>query len=403
MQRPFVIALVWFFCLGGLGIWFPLYTLYLHENAGLSGAEVGRVMAIIPLVGVLSQPFWGQVADRTGSRTRVLTLLAVCAGGGYLGLGLAENFTQFLLATALLAFFSTALIPNCVAVTLALAHHGGPRAFGYSRVWGTIGFLLLVVGFPFALDAWQAQRGLDLLRGSALSEPGLEIMFPLTALVIAAGGLVALALPRGGAVGLRAERGDWRQLASHGPYLRVVFFTLLGYLCLQGPQIFFPVFVRSHGGDVDTIARMWLPMLALEIPLVAFSGATLQRFGARALLGIGVFAGGVRWLVCGLAPDLAWVWPVQLLHGVVVAGLVIGGPLYVEQCVPQQLRSTGQTSLTMLGFGLGGIVSNLATGWLVDVYGPAAPYVVGGIGALALGLAVPLLLPKPRKPAAPAD
>ena len=63
----------------------------------------------------------------------------------------------------------------------------------------------------------------------------------------------------------------------------------------------------------------------------------------------------------------------QLLHGVVVAGLVIGAPLYVEQCVPQQLRSTGQTSLTMLGFGLGGIVSNLATGWLVDVYGPAGP------------------------------
>ena len=82
---------------------------------------------------------------------------------------------------------------------------------------------------------------------------------------------------------------------------------MIGYLCLQGPQIFFPVFVRSHGGDVDTIARMWLPMLALEIPLVAFSGATLERFGARSLLGIGVFAGGVRWLVCGLAPDLAHV------------------------------------------------------------------------------------------------
>ena len=63
-------------------------------------------------------------------------------------------------------------------------------------------------------------------------------------------------------------------------------------------------------------------MLALEIPLVAYSGATLERFGARVLLGVGAFAGGVRWLVCGFATDLTWVWPVQLLHGVVVAGLV---------------------------------------------------------------------------------
>jgi PPP family 3-phenylpropionic acid transporter len=396
-------ALVWFFCLGGLGIWFPLYTLYLHENAGLSGAEVGWVMAIIPLVGMTSQPFWGQMADRTGSRTRVLSVLAIGAGAGYLGLGAADGFGQLLMATAFLAFFSTALIPNCVAVTLALAHHAGPRAFGYSRVWGTFGFLLLVVGFPFVLDFWEARQDLAPLRSDALSEPGLGIMFPMTALVIATGGLAALALPRGGAVSVRAERGDWRQLARHSPYLRVVLFTMLGYLCLQGPQIFFPVFVRSHGGDVDTIARMWLPMLALEIPLVAFSGATIERFGARALLGVGAFAGGLRWLVCGLAPDLAWVWPVQLLHGVVVAGLVIGGPLYVEQCVPQQLRSTGQTTLTMLGFGLGGIISNLLTGWLVDAHGAAAPFVVGGIGGLALGLAVPLLLPPPHKPKTGAD
>ena len=47
MERPLVMALVWFFCLGGLGIWFPFYTLYLHENAGLSGVQVGQVMAVL--------------------------------------------------------------------------------------------------------------------------------------------------------------------------------------------------------------------------------------------------------------------------------------------------------------------------------------------------------------------
>lgn len=392
-------ALVWFFCLGGLGIWFPLYTLFLAENAGLSGFEVGRVMAIIPFVGIFAQPFWGQVADRSGSRTRVVSALAIGAALGYLGLGLPTSFVGFVVATAVLAFFSTPLIPNCVAVTLALAPDGNPRSFGFSRVWGTIGFLLLVVAFPYLLDAWQAARELEGLRSDVLSEPGLELMFPVTALVIASGGLVAFALPRAGAVSARAERGDWRQLLRHGPYLRVVLFALLGYLCLQGPQIFLPVFIRSHGGDVDTIAQMWLPMLALEIPLVAYSGATLERFGARVLLGVGALAGGVRWLVCGFAGDLTWVWPVQLLHGVTVAGLVIGGPLYVEQCVPQQLRSTAQTSLAMFGFGMGGIVSNLVTGLLVDAYGPGMPYVVGGVGAIALGLAVALLLPPPHKPA----
>lgn len=398
MQRPVVVALAWFFCLGGLGTWFPFYTLYLKENAGLTGAQVGLVMATIPLVGMLGQPFWGQVADRTGSRTRMLSLLALCAAAGYAALSLPESFAGFIVATAALAVFSTALLPSLGAVTLALAGEGGARAFGRSRVWGTVGFLVWVVAFPELLDAWQARHGLDALRSESLSEPGLEIMFPVTASIVALGGLAALALPRGGAVSLRAARGDWRELLRHGPYRRVLLVSLLGYLCIHGPQIFFPVFVRSLGGEIDTVSRMWIPMLALEIPLIAYAGATVDRLGARGLLATGVLAGGVRWTICGFAPELSWVWSVQLLHGVVVAGLVIGGALYVEQVVPERLRSTGQGLLAMMGFGAGGIASNAGSGWLVDQVGAWAPYAVGGVGAIALGLAVPLLLPAPRRP-----
>ena len=79
MQRPVVIALVWFFCLGGLGIFFPYFSLYLYENAGLSGSEVGVILAIIPLMGIVAQPLWVQVADRTGSRSQVLAWLGIGA------------------------------------------------------------------------------------------------------------------------------------------------------------------------------------------------------------------------------------------------------------------------------------------------------------------------------------
>jgi PPP family 3-phenylpropionic acid transporter len=403
MQRPVAMALVWFFSLGGLGIWFPLYSLYLHENAGLGGNELGGVMAVLPLMGIFAQPLWGQVADVTGSRTRVLALLCFCAAAGYAALALAHGFGALLLGTAALAFFSTAVIPTSVSVTLALGRAGGPRAFGRSRVWGTIGFLVMVVVFPYLLHAWQERGNLGALRTATLSEPGLELMFPLTGALVALAGLTALLLPREGAVSLRAPRGDWKRLLRHQPYLRLLFFSLVAFMCLQGPQMFFPVFVRSHGGSVDTVSRMWILMLLLEIPLIALSGATLERVGARGLLGIGVLAGGLRWAVCGFAPDLVLVWPVQLLHGVVVAGLVIGGPLYVEQAVPERLRSTGQGVLAMVGFGVGGISSSLGAGWLLERVGPAAPYAVGGLGALALGLLLPVLLPAPSRPASEPD
>lgn len=395
MQRLLVMALVWFFCMGGLGIWFPFVSLYLHENAGLSGTQVGWTLALLPLVGLAAQPFWGQFADRSGARTRVLSLLAFGAAGGYALVGQARGFLAIAGAVVALALFASALLPMAFSVTLALARSPGAREVGIARACGTVGFLVTVVLFPPLLHRFQQAGGLA--RGAAgVSEPGLEIMFPLTALLVATAGLLGFALPRGDSEARRAGRGDWKLLLSHGPYLRVLAFGLLAFLCLQGPQVFFPVFVRSLGGDVDTVSRMWILMLSLEIPLVAGSGFTLSRLGARGLLAMGIAAGGLRWTVCGFAPDLAWVWPVQVLHGVVVAGIIVGGPLYVESVVPERLRSTGQGLYAMFAFSVGGICSNLASGWLVEQVGPAAPYAVGGVGGLLLLLALPVLLPAPR-------
>lgn len=397
MQRPAMLALVWFFLLGGLGVWFPFVSLYLTENAGLSGVQVGWVIALLPLGGMLAQPLWGQLADRSGARTRVLAVLALGAAGGYALVGEARGFGAIAASVAVLALFAPALIPMTFSVTLALARDSAAREVGLTRACGTLGFLVTVVAFPLLLHRVQQARDLVPGASSSVSEPGLEIMFPISAVLVAVGGLLALALPRGGAEGLRAKGGDWRLLLRHGPYRRVLLFGMLAFLALQGPQVFFPVFVRSLGGSVDDVSRMWILMLSLEIPLIAWSGLTLRRVGARGLLGIGVAAGALRWLVCGLAPDLAWVWPVQVLHGVVVAGLVIGGPLYVEAVVPERLRSTGQGLYATAGVSVGGICSNLSSGWLLDHVGEAAPYLAGGIAAALLTLSLPFFLPAPRR------
>ena len=51
------LALFWFFYFAGQGIFFPYYPLYLRENAGLSGTQVGIVLAMLPLMGIFAQPF----------------------------------------------------------------------------------------------------------------------------------------------------------------------------------------------------------------------------------------------------------------------------------------------------------------------------------------------------------
>lgn len=396
MPPGLALRLFWFFCFCGIGVFGPYYSLYLRENAGLSGTGVGVVLAAIPFVAIFAQPFWGQVADRTGARTRLLVLFCIGTIAGQVLLSHADGFASLLLATAAMALFSTPIVPSLVSVTFATLHGSGSHAFGFVRVWGTIGFLALVVSFPWLLDQVQEWRNLSVVSGGP-SEPGLQLLFPATGVLFAISAVVACYLPRGGIVGVRAGRGDWRMLLRHAPIRRLLLFDLSAAFCLNGPMGIFPIYVRAAGGDMQTVGHMWVLMLLLEVPLILLSGVTLSGIGARGLLTVGVLAGGVRWLICGLTSDLSIIYPVQLLHGVVVAGLLLGSPLYIEAVVPEQLRSTAQGLLAMAGVGVGGILSNVVAGTLLEHAGARVPYLVGGSGAIVLGLLTFRLLPPPQR------
>lgn len=389
------LALFWFIYMGALGIFFPYYSLYLRENAGLTGTQVGLVLAMVPLVGMFAQPFWGQVADRTGARGRILALLALGASLGYMALAAASGFPAILAATVALACFSTAIVPMTVSVTLGTLHGSGPYAFGLIRVWGTLGYLVLVVAFPWLLRRFQELRGLHETSGQA-SEPGLGIMFFVTAGLVLVSALVGLFLPREGMVALRASKGDWRALFKDSAVIRFLLFMLAVYVLQAGPMWLFPVYVRARGGDLDTIRQMWLLMLVIEIPLVISTGAGLKRLGPRGLLALGVLAGAIRWAVSGLSHDFHVIYPVQMLHGVMVAGLLLGGPLYLDAVVPGRLRSTSQALLSMIGVGIGGMTSNAGAGWLLEHAGADAPYIASGIGSFILGGLVWWILPSPE-------
>ena len=159
----------------------------------------------------------------------------------------------------------------------------------------------------------------------------------------------------------------------------------------------FPIFVRSRGGDIETIRSMWLVMLIVEIPLILATGSGLKRLGARGLLGVGVIVGGLRWILCAFVQDLYLLSMVQVLHGVTVVGLLMGGPLYLEVIAPQKLRSTAQALLSMVGVGIAGIASNLGSGWLLENAGVDILYAVTGIGSTILGCLVWWILPTAEK------
>ncbi|MGH7856542.1 MAG: MFS transporter, partial [Candidatus Binatia bacterium] len=211
MPPTFPLAAFWFLYMSAIGIFFPFYALYLRENAGLSGTEIGLVYSMIPLVSLFAPTIWGRLADRTDDRAAVLTAVLGGSALGFVLLGLAEGLPALLAATALLAACATAVIPLGVSVSLAALGAEGQERFGRVRVWGTIGYLLLVVGFPWLLEAVQATRGLE-ASADGPSEPGLELMFFMAAALSLAAGVATRRIVEREDPSARTERPDWRGL-----------------------------------------------------------------------------------------------------------------------------------------------------------------------------------------------
>jgi MFS transporter, PPP family, 3-phenylpropionic acid transporter len=384
MWHSIPLTLFWLVYFGSLGIFFPYFTLYLKENAGLSGTEVGFILAISPLVGMFAQPIWGQIADRTGARSRTLAFLTTGTALGYLGLGAAAGFWPIVLATAMLALVGTAIFPMMTSVSLAILRNAGRHAFGRVRAWGTIGYFIVILLFPWALQNFPARLEHS-AQTAGVSQPGLGLMFQITAGLVLVAACIACFLPKKGAVALRAARGDWRELIGNQALVRFLGFALLAHFLMHAPMWLFPLFVRSRGGDLTTIRDMWILMLLIEVPLVLSTGSGLKRLGARGLLGIGVLVGGARWLLCALIADPSLLFAVQALHGFTVVGLNLGSPLYLDVVAPEKLRSTAQGILSMVASGIAAMASNIFGGWFIDRSGIDMLYLICGAGLLVLG------------------
>jgi MFS family permease len=165
-------------------------------------------------------------------------------------------------------------------------------------------------------------------------------------------------------------------------------------------MVLFPVYVRSRGGTTATISYMWLSMLSLETILMIAAAPLYKRLGAKRTITCGILACSLRWVLCGLCSDLRWVYPLQMLHGVMVVSLQVAAPMLVESLVPERLRASSQAGLNLWGSGLGAIISTTLAGLVLDARGIDTVMLVFGCAGLLLSTIVHWLLPPEPEQAA---
>lgn len=352
----------YFYYFAALGVFLPYWSLYL-ESLGFNHAQIGQLMAILPATKVISPYLWGWLADHTDSSVLLIKLSSLFTAISFALVFWSNDFLWLALTMLAVGFFWNASMPLIEALTLAYLHKDAHR---YSRVrlWGSLGFVLVVFPAGWALKNFLAIQCLPL---------------PLL-LLFGAMAFVGIILPNR-SVRVRGEaRGTLRAIFKR-PGVVAFFFVFLLLQAAHGPYYsFFSVYLKESGYDAEQTGLLW--SLAIVAEIVFFWFFT-KKFSIRSILLTAIALSALRWWLIGWwVRDVGLIALAQMLHAASFGAAHLAAVQFIHRHFAWPHEGKGQALYGSLSFGLGGMIGSYASGGVWDALGPH--FVFGSAAALAL-------------------
>ncbi|WP_200259333.1 MFS transporter [Halorhodospira neutriphila] len=338
----------YFFFFAVLGALMPYWGPYLRHE-GFSSAEIGQLLAILHATKIVAPNVWGAVADRLDRRMAVVRVACAVALVGFSGVLIAEGYGALALVMALFGFFWNAALPQYEANTF---NHLGGQEQRYSRIrmWGSVGFILAVVGL-----------------GETLDRAGFGALPYLVLLLFVGLWLSSLLAPEAGRpVAHTTDDGFWvtlRRPAVVGFFL-ACFLNQVGHGPFYG---FFSIYLEDHGYSGGLIGVLWAWGVLAEIGVFLLMHRLLPRFSARALLTGALALGALRWLMVAAWVESAWLIALsQTLHAASFGVYHAVAIDTVNRFFPGRSQGRGMALYSSLTFGAGVAAGSFAAGQVWD-------------------------------------
>jgi len=341
----------YFFYFAFIGAFSPFFTLYL-QSLKFSAWDIGVLMSLMQVMRLLAPNLWGWLADRLGAKTPIVRGAALMSLAGFSCFFFAQGFAGFFLGMALLAFFWSASLPLVEALTFS--HLGAAASrYGAIRLWGSVGFILAVLGLGWLLDR---------LPLSATLWVSLALL----------GGILAcaLALPEKREARHESDRipiGDILRRREVSALFGACFFMAAAHGALY---VFYSIFLADRGYSTTMIGLLWTLGVVAEIAVFLFLPRLFRRFSLRAILLASFACAVARFLTIGWGVEwLALVLFAQLLHAATFGAYHAAAVAAVNRWFAGRHQARGQALYGSLSFGAGGMLGGLLSGWSWDALG----------------------------------
>jgi nucleoside transporter len=393
------------------GAWAVLIAGHMR-NLGFNDPQINLVYLTTAIGAMLSPLIAGWIADRFLPNQIFTGAVHLC---GAVLLLVAWYQRSFVPLWVTVLCYAVLYMPT-IALTNAISfyHMKDSRKFGYVRVFGTVGWIVINWLLSFYLMLWEGFSFQVSLRGAPLSvswagfAPGVSHIgdcLIAAAILSAVMGLYCLSLPNTPpskqaknpyafleALKLAANRNFGVLLViAFVVAIELPFYYNLTFLFLTEPGT--GIGLKESQANV----AMSLGQIG-EVVLMLLLAPALKYLGMRATIFLGILAWPVRYAIFAIGQPAWLVVAAQCLHGICYSFFFVGGMIAVERLARKDIRASAQGLIVFATNGVGMLIGSLLAGqianhfllpsgghaWAKIFLVPIAITVVAGIAFLAL-------------------
>jgi PPP family 3-phenylpropionic acid transporter len=354
----------WYFAF--IGAFLPYFALYL-QSIGLSAGRIAVLMSLGQLMRLLAPLLWSWLADSGGRRVRIVVASTAAALASFSAVFLTPDFVGLLVGMAILHFFWSASLPLVEALTLGhLA--ASPERYGRIRLWGSVGFILAVLGVGVLLDVAPIRS--QLWVSWALLLGTLASALTLTEVKAHAGPVA------GPIVDVLRQRTVVYLLAS----------ALMMTAAHGALYVFYSIHLVAQGYGKTLVGALWTLGVVAEIVVFLHMPRLAARTSMRHIL-LACFAlASIRFLLIGWGvASIGLLVAAQLLHGASFGAHHAATMAALHRWFAPGQQARAQALYGSVAYGAGGLGGALLAGALWESAGSAITFSAAALLAL-LGL-----------------
>jgi len=351
----------YFFYFATLGGFLPYWSLYL-EHIKFNALEIGELSALMVATKIVAPNLWGWVADHTGKSLRIIRIASFFAAVIFAGFFYKDTYLWVAMVTIGFSFFWNAALPQFEAATLFHLKKE-PHRYSKIRLWGSVGFIISVLGIGWAIELYT----IDYLP---------ELIVGLLAMIW----LVSLVTPEVN-VSVKDNKGVGLLQIIKQPEIIAFFMVYLLLQVAHGPYyVFYSIYLNQFNYTATIIGLLWALGVCAEVLLFVFMKRILAWVSLRSILLISVFLSICRWLIIAFfVESLPLMIFAQLLHAATFGSSHVVAIHLVHKYFGNHHQGKGQALYSSLSFGLGGMIGSLYSGYFWESYGSMFVYSMAAV------------------------